>query len=46
MNKEIVQISTEEANPKEKQQDVKTKVASKHGNFILNEKEAIQKKIK
>ena len=46
MNEEIEQISTEEANSKEKQHDVKTKVTSKHGNFTLNEKAAIQKKIK
>ena len=46
MNEEIVQISTEEANSKEKQHDLKTKVTSKHGSFTLNEKAAIQKKIK
>ena len=40
------QISTEEANSKEKQHDVKTKVTSKHGNFTLNEKATIQKTIK
>ena len=41
-----MEISTEEANSKEKQHDVKTKVTSKHGNSTLNEKAAIQKKIK
>ena len=46
MNKEIVEISTEKANSAEKQHDVKTKVTSKHGNFTLNEKVAIQKQIK
>ena len=46
MNKEIVEMSTEEANSKEKQHDVKTNVTSKHGNFTLNEKTVIQKKIK
>ena len=45
MNEEM-QISTEEANSKEKQHDLKTKVTYKHGNFTLNEKAAIQKKIK
>ena len=46
MNEERVQISTEEAKSKEKQHDLKTKVTSKHGNFTLNEKAAMQKKIK
>ena len=46
MNEEIVETSTEEANSKEKKHDVKTKVTSKHGNFTLNEKAAIWKKIK
>ena len=46
MNEERVQISTEEAKSKEKQLDLKTKVTSKHGSFTLNEKAAIQKKIK
>ena len=46
MNEEIVKISTEEANSKEKKHDVKTKVTSKNGNFTLNEKASIQKKIK
>ena len=43
-----VQISTEEANLKEKQHDLKIKVISKHGNSfsLLNEKAAIQKKTK
>ena len=41
-----VKISTEEAKSKEKQHDLKTKVTSKHGNLTLNEKAAIQKKIK
>ena len=45
MNEEIVQIGTGEANSKEKQHDVKTKVTSKHENFTLNKK-AIRKKIK
>ena len=50
MNKGRAQVSTEEANQKtktrkEKQNDLKTKVISKHGNFTLNEKTAIQKKI-
>ena len=45
MNEEM-QISTEEANSKEKQHDLKTKVTYKHGNFTLNEKTAIQKKNK
>ena len=40
MSEEISQISPE-ANSKEKQHDVKTKVTSKHGNFTLNEKAAI-----
>ena len=31
---------------KRKMHDVKTKVTLKHGNFTLNEKAAIQKKIK
>ena len=44
MNEETAQISTEEAKSKEKQHDLKTKVTSKHGNFTLNEKAAIQKK--
>ena len=39
-------ISTEEANSKEKQHHVKTKVTSKNGNFTLNEKAPIKKKIK
>ena len=43
MNEEIVQISTEETDSKEKQQDVKRNVTSKHGNFTLNEKATIQK---
>ena len=46
MNEEIVKISTEEANSKEKKHDVKTKVTSHNGNFTLNEKAPIQKKIK
>ena len=51
MNKGRAQVSTEEANQKtktrkEKQNDLKTKVISKHGNFTLNEKAAIQKRIK
>ena len=46
MSEEIVQISTEEANSKEKKHDVKTKVTSKHGNFILNKKVAKQKEVK
>ena len=46
MNEERVQISTEETKSKEKQHDLKTKVTSEHGNFALNEKAAIQKKIK
>ena len=29
---------------KKKQHDVKTKVTTKHGNFILNEKAAIKKR--
>ena len=41
-----MQISTEEAKSKEKQHDLRTKVTSKQGNFTLNEKAAIQKKIK
>ena len=41
-----VKISTEEAKSKEKQHDLKTKVISKHGDFTLNEKAAIQKRIK
>ena len=41
-----MRISTEKAESKEKQHDLKTKVTSKHGNFTLNEKAAIQKKIK
>ena len=50
MNKGRAQVSTEEANQKtktrkEKQNDLKTKVISKHGNFTLNEKTVIQKKI-
>ena len=44
MNEEM-QISTEEANSKEKQHDLKTKVTYKHGNFALNEKAAIQKRL-
>ena len=44
MNEERVQITMEEAKSKEKQHDLKTKVTSKHGNFTLNEKAAIQKK--
>ena len=44
MNEKRMQISTEEAESKEKQHDLKTKVTSKHGNFTLNEKAAIQKK--
>ena len=44
MNEQTAQISTEEAKSKEKQHDLKTKVTSKHGNFTLNEKAAIQKK--
>ena len=44
MNVENVQISTEKANSKEKQHDLKTKITSKHGNFTLNEKAAIQKR--
>ena len=43
MNEDMVEISTEEANSKEKQHDVKTKVTLKHGNSTLNEKAAIQK---
>ena len=39
-------ISTEEANSKEKQHHLKTKVTSKNGNFTLNEKAPIQKKDK
>ena len=39
-----IRRSTEEANSKEKQHDVKTEVTSKHGNFTLNMKAAIQKK--
>ena len=46
MNEQKVQITTEEVNSKEKQHELKTKVTSKHGNFTLNEKAAIQKKIK
>ena len=47
MNEERVQISTEvKRKSKEKQQDLRTKVTSKQGNFTLNEKAAIQKKIK
>ena len=46
MNEERVQISIEEAKSKEKQLDLKTEVTSKHGSFTLNEKAAIQKKIK
>ena len=46
MNEERVQISTEKAKSEEKQHDLKTKTTSKHGNFTLNEKAAIQKKIK
>ena len=46
MNEERVQISTEEAKSKEKQHDLKTKITSKHGNFTLNDKAAIQKNIK
>ena len=46
MNKGRSQVSTEESKLKEKQNDLKTKVISKHGNFTLNEKAAIQKKIK
>ena len=46
MNKGRSQVSTEESKLKEKQNDLKTKVISKHGNFSLNEKTAIQKKIK
>ena len=46
MNEERAQISTEEAKSKEKQHGLKTKVISKHGNFTLNEKAAIQKRIK
>ena len=46
MNEERVQISTEEAESKEKQHDLKTKVTSKQGNFTLNEKAAIPRKIK
>ena len=46
MNEQKVQITTEEANSKEKQHELKTKVTSKHGNFTLNEKAAMQKKIK
>ena len=42
MNEERVQITMEEA--KSKEHDLKTKVTSKHGNFTLNEKAAIQKK--
>ena len=41
MNGERVRISTEKAESKEKQHDLKTKVTSKHGNFTLNEKAAI-----
>ena len=44
MNEERVQITIEEAKSKEKQHDLKTKVTSKHGNFTLNEKAAIQKR--
>ena len=39
-----IRRSTEEANSKEKQHDVKTEVTSKHGNFTLNMKAAIPKK--
>ena len=46
MNKGRAQVSTEEAKSKEKQNDLRTKVISKHGNFTLNEKAAIQKNIK
>ena len=46
MNKGRAQVSTEEAKSKEKQNDLRTKVILKHGNFTLNEKAAIQKKIK
>ena len=46
MNEQRVQISTEEVKSKEKQHDLKTKVISNHGNFAINEKAAIQKKIK
>ena len=41
MNAKRVRISTEEAESKEKQHDLKTKVTSKHGNFTLNEEAAI-----
>ena len=41
MNKGRAQVSTEEAKSKEKQNDLRTKVISKHGNFTLNEKAAI-----
>ena len=41
MNEERVQISTEEAKSKEKQNELKIKVTSKHGNFTLNKKAAI-----
>ena len=44
MNEEIVQISAQETNSKEKQHDLKTRVTSKHGNFTLNEKATIQKR--
>ena len=46
MNEKRMQISTEEAESKEKQHDLKTKVPSKQWNFTLNEKAAIPKKIK
>ena len=45
MNEEM-QINTEKANSKEKQHNVKLKFTSKHGNFTLNEKAVMQKKIK
>ena len=44
MNEERVWISIEEAKSKEKQHELKTKITSKHGNFTLNDKAAIQRR--
>ena len=46
MNEEIVHISTGETNSKEKQHSLKPKFITKHRHFTLNEKAAIQIKIK